>query len=163
MASLSYSSSDYTLFSSSSSLNPSPLITMPVADLFLGNPIRNRCLVPIPDMLEDDDGASTSLTPRKRTNGTKRKTSLAVSMLQGFYTSQGEAMDASLEDDSDDSEGDCDSDVEEMEVAGWMDISTAAYFPMTVTPIALCDCDVSSPSTKRRPSFTSRRSTPKPL
>ncbi|KAF8875553.1 hypothetical protein CPB85DRAFT_540975 [Mucidula mucida] len=55
-------------------------------------------------MLEADDGASTSLTPRKRTNGTKRKTSCCF--LLGFYTSQGEAMDASLEDDdSDDSEG----------------------------------------------------------
>ncbi|KAF8875540.1 hypothetical protein CPB85DRAFT_540986 [Mucidula mucida] len=133
---MAYSSSDYTLFSSSSSLNPSPLITVPLADLFLGNPIRNRCLIPIPDMLEADDGASTSLTPRKRTNGTKRKTSQIVA---GFYTSQDEVMDASVEDamDSDHSEEDCDSDVEEMEVAGWM-VLTPSKRPLRrpITPIS---------------------------
>ncbi|KAF9034229.1 hypothetical protein BDZ89DRAFT_1062658 [Hymenopellis radicata] len=142
MASTSFPSSDYTIFSPSSTLNPSPLITMPVADLFLGNPIRNRCLVPIPDMLEADDGASTRLTPSKRTTGPNKKTSLAVSMLQGSYTSKDVVMDASVEDDmdSDDSEEDCGSEEEtneEMEVSGWM-VLTPSKRPLKrpVTPIS---------------------------
>ncbi|KAF9034219.1 hypothetical protein BDZ89DRAFT_1062648 [Hymenopellis radicata] len=153
MASTSFSSSDYTIFSPSSRLNPSPLITMPVADLFLGNPIRNRCLVPIPDMLEADDGASTRLTSRKRTTGAKRNTSLAVSMLQGSYTSKDVLMDASVGDDmtSADSEEDCGSEEEtneEMEVSGWM---VLRHLKRPVTPI----------STGCRPFLTTERLKPR--
>ncbi len=115
---------EYTIFSPSSKPDSSPLITLPIADLFLGNPMRNSCLVPIPDMLEDDDKASTRLAPRMRTSRIKKKTGLAALILQGFRPS---AMDTSDDDmDCNDSEDDLhwsgseDETDKEMEVFGWM-------------------------------------------